>query len=141
MMGSERRIALADYYVNNTNRKEGKHYEADMLEEQKCAAYGMTKEHIELINKGDKVFWYASEMGLLGGGIADGITHKKEADGKLDYEYFQQLTDVHTFIQPLKHHKLKGLIPSLRVLNGTLLKMNPLDGETLWTYLIQHGVK
>lgn len=132
---------MANYYINNTNRKEGKHYEADMLEGKKCAAYGTTKEHIELVHEGDKVFWYASEIGLIGGGIADGVTQKKEADGKPDYEYFQQLSDVHLFIQPLKHHKLKSVVPNLRVLNGTLLKMTAADGEKLWDYLIVHGVK
>lgn len=132
---------MANYYINNTNRKEGKHYEVNMVEERKCAAYGTTKEHIELVHEGDKVFWYASDVGLIGGGTADGMTHKNEADGKPDYEYYQKLSDVHTFIQPLKYHKLKSILPNLRVLNGTLLKMNPVDGEKLWAYLLKHGVR
>lgn len=132
---------MINYYINNTNRKEGKHYEADMLEKFKCEAYGTTKNHVQLINTGDIVFWYSSGIGVIGGGIADGMTHSREADGKPDYEYYQQLTNAHVFIKPLTHSKLKSMFPQLRVLNGTLLKMNPTDGEKLWTYLLQHGTK
>ncbi|MBP3966527.1 hypothetical protein [Paenibacillus lignilyticus] len=132
---------MADYYINNTNRKEGAHYEVDMLQNHKCAAYGTTKEHMEDVSNESKVLWYASEVGLIGGGISDGVTHKKEVDGKPDFEYYQLLTDVHKFIQPLSHRKLKALIPNLRVLNGTLLKINTMDGEKLWVYLLEHGMK
>lgn len=132
---------MSHYYFGNTNRQKGSRYEIEMLDQHKFSAYGTTKEHVLQIEKGDIIFWYASGIGVIGGGIADGVSYKKESDGKLEYEFFQHLTSVRFFIQPLPYRKLIKLIPDLRVLNGTLLKLNATDGEKLWNYLIVHGVE
>lgn len=132
---------MGQYYIGNTNRQKGSQYEKEMLDQLKFSAYGTTKEYVMRIKRGNIIFWYSSGKGVIGGGIADGVTRKKDSDGKLEYEYFQHLTSVLLFIQPLPHRKLINLIPDLRVLNGTLLKLDVADGEKLWNYLIEHGVE
>ncbi|MDN3451834.1 hypothetical protein QMA09_16715 [Planococcus sp. APC 3906] len=59
-------------FIINTNKQSDSRYENEMIAERKCAAYRLTKEVIEKIQKDDKVLLYSNEVGIIARGVAEG---------------------------------------------------------------------
>lgn len=130
-------------FIINTNKSTNKRYEHEMIGEQKCAAYRLTRKEIEQIQKGDRVLLYSNEVGIIARGVADGVLQKKEDCGEEDAEYFMKLENFYTYIKPISYTKtvdiLKKAEPSFaRPFNVTLLRFEQEVAKHIWMYVNQY---
>ena len=124
-------------FIVNTNMSTNKRYDQEMIDEQKCAAYRSTKEHIEYIKKDDKVLLYRNDEGIIARGVADGIVKKKEDNGEKDAEFYMALNEFYTFAIPISYKKIRTIIekadPSFaRPFNVTSLKFSSSASQEIW---------
>ena len=129
------------YYIVNTDRKHGIDTEKEMLEERKAAAYYSTKESIKTISIGDTVFLYASEVGIIAGGIAKAGFKKKDRNKDRDAEYYIELKNFHMCdeaIQPSEIHEMTQV--NYRFMK-TCFSISEDSGKILWNELLERSSK
>jgi len=108
------------YWVLNTNRKYSPNGddENNMLNNNKCAAYGDSKFVIEKLKErdGDVVFLYRKAVGIIAFGEADGKLNicdyydPKEDEKYEDFEYNMKLNNFNKLKEPLKYSELNNFV-------------------------------
>ncbi len=126
------------YYILNTNRQGGIEDDEEMLREGKAAAYFEPwKYKIEYLCKGDTVFLYRSEVGIVAKGIATGELKKKNYRNNPDHEeeeYFQKLKDFKVLEKPISAAEIKRIGETNYVFMQTLFGIDEETGKLLWEY-------
>lgn len=97
-------------YVLNTNDSNNKQCTKDMIKNHKAAAYyGKWKAKIRKLQKGDCVFLYQSNVGIIAYGYANGKLEMAEYEGNADEEYFMQLDNFHVLKVPMSPSEMKQI--------------------------------
>ncbi|HTA84465.1 MAG TPA: phospholipase D-like domain-containing protein [Bacteroidia bacterium] len=129
-------LSEPDYYILNTNIKEGKPDEIEMLSRKKAAAYfDPWKNRINSLKKGDRVFLYSSGKGIIAMGEASGVTLQKEYQNKIqfkDEEHYQKLTSFKILSKPLSASQIKKLSNKGYIFRQVLFRIAKKDGEKIW---------
>lgn len=98
-------------YLINTNKSHNPNCEADMIFNQKCAAYyNPWKYYIDTIEANDIVFLYSSNVGIIGRGMATGIVEIKDYEGEPNEEHYMHLNRFEQLIKPLKAAEVTSII-------------------------------
>ncbi len=101
------------YYILNTNYNNSSVDDADMLENQKAAAFFEPwKFKIEQLNKGDKVFLYRSGTGIVAKGMASGRLVKSNYQGNPEHaneEYAMNLDQFKILQQPISAAEIRSM--------------------------------
>lgn len=81
------------YYIVNTNSRYTKEFDLNkFLNEKKVAIQGDIKNKIKTFKKGDTIFLYQNEKGIVASGeIKDNKFHKKDWNNVKDDEYYMEL--------------------------------------------------
>lgn len=97
-------------YILNTNASNNVQHTVDMLKNHKAAAYYPGwREKIEKLQKGDMVFLYKSEAGIIAYGIATGKLEMQGCDGHANYEYFMKLDKFKELKRPFAASEMKSV--------------------------------
>lgn len=97
-------------YVLNTNDSNDKKCTQDMLTNHKAAAYnGRWKEKIRKLQKGDCVFLYQSNVGIIAYGKADGKLEMAEYEGYANEEFYMHLDDFQILKVPMSPSEMKRI--------------------------------
>jgi len=133
-----------DYYILNTNLASDPAYDADMLKNQKAAAYSDPwKRNIERLQKNDKVFLYRSGEGIVALGIASGNLEKKAPLDDPDYpegEYFMKLHNFKILKTPMRPSEIRRITGVNYVFMRTLFSIDGESGGKLWNYIMKEFV-
>ena len=83
------------YYIVNTNSRFTQNFDLDtFLNEKKVAIQGDIKNRIKTFKRGDIIFLYQNEQGIVARGeVKDNQFHKKDWNGVKEDEYYMELTD------------------------------------------------
>ena len=125
------------YYILNTNIQGGSPDEEDMLKNKKAAAYFEPwKYKIEKLNKGDKVFLYRSETGIIAKGIATGevekLPYRENSTDHKDEEYYMKLDKFKVLSNPINASEIKKIAGVNYVFMQTMFSIDKQTGEQLW---------
>ncbi|MCD7034527.1 hypothetical protein LRR81_09775 [Metabacillus sp. GX 13764] len=122
------------FHIINTNKTENPACEADMLENQKCAAYfGRWKKLITKIQRDDRVFLYSNGKGIIARGIATGQMETADYKGEPDEEYFMHLNDFQILQTPIPPSAIKQAAEMTVIFNTTMFTFrDSARGATLW---------
>ncbi|GHT13653.1 hypothetical protein FACS1894170_09870 [Planctomycetales bacterium] len=97
-------------YILNTHCGINPQQQDAMLRDEKAAAYYPGyREKIQKLQKGDAVFLYENEKGIIAYGFADGKLVKEVCDGHPDYEYFMRLEKFEKLSTPISARRIKEI--------------------------------
>ncbi|MCP8970355.1 hypothetical protein [Ectobacillus ponti] len=125
-------------YLINTNMSHDPACEADMLQQEKCAAYGTPWKHkVSIIGKGSYVFLYGNKRGILAKGIASGIVETAPYHGVPEEEYYMKLEGFQQLDKPLSAVEIRQLIREVEEhrsihFQQTLLALQEPFAAVLW---------
>lgn len=132
-----------NYIYHNTNRKFCDTDDADMLLNNKAAAYEEKKNRVKSIQKDDRVFLHRSRVGIVAVGTGSGEYATKDYHGdtnKKDEECCTPLNDFQILSKPLSANEIRGLTAPNFPFNGTTHKINIQYGGILWDYIIANCI-
>lgn len=129
----------AGFYILNTNYKNDPADHDDMIKNKKAAAYfDPWKYKIDRLSKGDTVFLYKSDFGIVAMGRASGKlqTAPYHGDQKLtDEEHFMVLDRFQNVNPPLPASKIKKITGTNYVFRGTMFSIDEESGSKLTDYI------
>ncbi len=129
----------SDYFIVNTDRAHGKDTEREMLEEKKAAAYYSTKKTMKRIRTGDTVFLYASEVGIIAGGVAKSGFKKKDRNNDRNAEYYVDLKNFHICDEAIKPSEIREMTQVNYRFMQTCFSISEESGKALWTELLERS--
>ena len=132
------------FYILNTNYRNDPINDADMIDNQKAAAYFEPwKRNIEKLQRGDKVFLYRSGEGIVAMGIASGKLEKKAFHGEeehRDEEYCMNLERFKKLKQPLPAAEIKRITGVNYRFMSTMFAVDRDSGDKLWEHISKNYV-
>jgi hypothetical protein len=135
---------LPKAYLVNTNKSQNPHNEAEMLEEQKVAAYySPWKYLINHIEANDMVFLYSNGNGIIARGIGSGIIEKAGED---DLEHYMPLVQFENLEEPLPPSAIVQLAQGMTdenykiKWNQTMIHIQGFIGEEIWRYITKNNM-
>jgi len=129
----------SSYFIVNTNRKHMPEVEEEMLTEMKAAAYYETKEAMKRIAQGDKVFLYASEVGIIAGGVAKSGFKKKDRKKHRNAEYYVELRNFHTCDEAITAASIREMTGYYYRFMRTCFRVTEDSGRILWAELLERS--
>jgi|GEM_PF-485089 len=130
------------FFILNTNVSNSTDDDADMLLNQKAAAYhAPAKFSIKRIRKGDRVFLYRSGVGIVAVGVGSGelkIKNYHNDPAHEDEEYYTPLNGFYKLTKPLPASEIKRVANSEYIFMGTLFEVNAQEGIRLWEYICEN---
>lgn len=131
-------------YLVNTNKSQNPRNEAEMLEEQKVAAYySPWKYLINHIESNDMVYLYSNGNGIIARGIGSGIVEKAGED---DLEHYMPLLQFEKLEEPLPPSSILQLAQGVTdenykiKWNQTLIHLQGFIGEEIWRYITKNNL-
>lgn len=122
-------ISTPRYIFLNTNRRNDLNDHTYMVSNGIAAAYyDPWKFKIDKLRKGDVVFLYASGIGIVGVGKANGKTEILDRYTDVGETHQQKLTDYRNVAIPLNARKIKKLIGINLCYMQTMFKVKSSDG-------------
>lgn len=126
-------------YILNTNLKNSKQDDDDMIKASKAAAYyDPWKRKINKIQKGDKVFLYRSGTGIVAMGKGSGVITKKDYNKLPNEEYYTTLDDFKVLKKPLSASALKKITGVDYRFMSTMFGIGKENGDKVWNYIISN---
>lgn len=123
------------YYILNTNIGNNKADLDDMLANKKAAAYfDPWKFKIERLAKGDVVFLYQIQVGIVALGEADGRVRKNAYHGDPshpDEEYYMKLNNFQEVSPPLTAAEIKLITGTNHVFRSTMFGLDADSGKAI----------
>jgi hypothetical protein len=133
----------SDYYIVNTNSKDGPQDHDDMINNRKVAAYfDPWKRKIERLSAGDKVFLYQSGVGIVAMGVASGKLQKANYRGNPshpDEEYWRSLGKFIQVDPPISASEIKSITDVDYVFRSTMFGLGAEEGQSLETEATKRG--
>lgn len=132
-------------YVVNTNKNNNPADEADMLQNQKCAAYYTPwKYYIDTIEANDLVFLYSSDVGIIARGIATGVVEVKDYHDETDEEHYMHLSRFEKLETPLRAAEITEIIRNIAgqdykiIWNQTMILIAHTFGIKVWQHITKN---
>ncbi len=126
------------YFILNTNISYDNKNDEDMLLFGKTSAYFSQKFKIELLSKGDVVFLYRTDTGIIALGNADGVVEKPESKGVPNGEYFMKLQHFIRLSEPLSAKKIKTITNKTLIFRPTMFELDKNSGQAIIKFLLAH---
>ena len=131
-----------NFYILNTNIKEGKEDEDDMLSNKKAAAYFYPwKNKIERIaKKGCRVLLYSSGKGIVAIGESKGTLKECAYRNNPDFLNEEKYVELDKFIklkQPMTAREINELLDTTHKFRQTLFGLSREHGEKIWTEILK----
>ncbi len=128
------------FYILNTNYRNDKSDDKDMIDNQKAAAYfDPWKRNIGRLKRGNKVFLHRSGEGIIATGIASGRLEKKPYHGEekhKDEEYCMRLDKFRKLNQPLSAAEVKRITEKDYRFMSTMFAIDGESGDRLWKHIL-----
>ncbi len=124
------------YQILNTNMGNSQYDHESMLKEKIAAAYFSPWKHkIENLSKGDVVFLYQSNVGIVAAGKASGklqIRNYHNVEKHTDEEYFMKLNQFHLLKSPMSASEVKGVTGVNHRFMSTMFGVDAENGKKLY---------
>ena len=123
------------YYIVNTNSRFTQNFDLEaFLSEKKVGIQGDIKNRIKTFKRGDIIFLYQNEQGIVARGeVKDNQFHKKDWNGVKEDEYYMELTDFKKLVS--KDYLTKKMLDEICkrnfVFTPTIVYLNENEGKDI----------
>ena len=134
-----------NFYILNTNLKEGPEDEANMLKHKKAAAYfSPWKDKIDRIaKKGCRVLLYSSGRGIVAAGESKGVLKEcayRDNQEFINEEKYVELENFKVLTEPMSASEVNKLLNTTHKFRQTLFGISREQGELIWNEILKRSI-
>lgn len=110
-----------------------------MMLNGKASANALIKTEIDQLLKGDIVFLYKNEVGIVARGEADGVVKVEDDEGDIGEKHSMELLRFHHVKPPLTADEIKTITGTRPVFARTMYLIDMVSGKSIEGYIYKNG--